>query len=114
MAAILLQYVQYWMDQRQEFRKGDDCVQVAWIHGVLADYGLIPEWTGPLPSRYDDQTEAWIKEFQVKNKREPSGVCDYFTMRDLQRQWVIAGLQNHGLGDELKASAPANFYELLH
>jgi len=107
--AIMLQYIQYWMDQKQTFKPGDECVQVAWMSGVLQDYGIHPE--GPLTFVYNDYLVEGIKAFQKSNKREETGIADVSTMRDLQRQWVIHGLRDYGLSHELDGTAPKGFYE---
>lgn len=107
--AIMLQYIQYWMDQKQEFKPGDECVQVAWISGVMQDFGILPE--EPLRFKYDDTLTEAVRAFQRANKRDETGVCDARTMRDLQRQWVIHGLRDYGLSHELDGTAPKGFYE---
>lgn len=107
--AIMLQYIQYWMDQKMTFKPGDKGVQIAWMSGVLQDFGTMPQ--GPLKFEYDEEFTALIKKFQKANKREESGVADAFTMRDLQRQWVIHGLRDYGLSEELVGTAPKGFYE---
>lgn len=107
--AIMLQYIQFWMDKKQTFKPGDECVQVAWISGVLMDFGILPE--GPLHFSYDDTVTEGIKAFQKANRRDETGEADTMTMRDLQRQWVIHGLKDYGLSHELEGTAPPAFYE---
>ena len=108
--AVMLQYVQYWMDQRLSFQEGDDAVHIAWIRGVMRDVGLLPE-DAPLTTNFDAELTEKIRAFQTQNKREPTGVCDHATMRDLQRQWVIYGLKDYGILDTLVGTAPKGFYE---
>ena len=109
MKPIMLQYIQYWMDQRMEFGLGDNSVHIAWMHGVLQDYGTAP--VAPLKWTFDDELEGWIRVFQTSNKREPTGRADQRTMRDLQRQWVIHGLRDYDLTtDDLSGTAPDGFY----
>ena len=108
--AVMLQYIQYWMDTKLSFKEGDESVHIAWIRGVLKDFGTLPEDAG-LSRVYDSELTERIKVFQEANKREPTGECDHRTMRDLQRQWVIHGLRDYGILDQLEGTAPKTFYE---
>lgn len=108
--AVMLQYIQYWMDEKLTFKEGDNAVHIAWIRGVLKDYEILPT-EAELSTEFDGTLTDAIKRFQTSRKREATGECDFRTMRDLQHQWVIHGLSDYGLLEKLEGTAPPAFYE---